>query len=62
MNFIDSRFLIQDFLNWLLCFLDIKQSCPFVPQIVAPFDLNILGRPDVMALQQYFQVKIDFKT
>ena len=40
------RLLIQNSLNELFCYIDTKESCLFVAEIIEPLDLNTSGRPD----------------
>ena len=44
-----SRFLIQNLLNQLLCYADIKESWLFVAETVETLDLKIYGRLDGLA-------------
>ena len=53
-----SRFLIQNLLNQLLCYADIKESWLFVAETVETLDLKSME--DSMDLQQFFHVWIDF--
>ena len=57
---VNSRFLIQNFLNQLLWYTDIKESYFLVTQISETLDLNSLEKSDDLAIA--FHVLIDFKT
>ena len=45
----NSRFLIQDLLNQLLCYENIKESCLFVTEIVGVLDPNNWGMSNGLA-------------
>ena len=46
----NSRFLIQNLLNHLLCCTDVRESCLFVAQILKYLDLNNKGSFDSLAI------------
>ena len=45
----NSRILIQNLLNHLLCYADIKESCLFVAETLITLDQNTLERLDDLA-------------
>ena len=54
------RFVIQNLMNRLLWYTNIKDSCLFVAETVETLDLSILGK--IEGLAQFFHVWILLKT